>query len=164
VAGPLLGAVCVVSLGGLARHVYGRRAALIAMALAATAPFFVFNAASYFSHTLAALALILFVWAGPVLLETPRPRAALALGASLGVLGTTRYFDAVLGVLPFGVAFLWRARWAHWCVVPWAALGVAPFLAGLLWYNWRITGDPLLNVTSWGYPFIRLGLWGFGID
>jgi hypothetical protein len=134
------------------------------MALAATAPFFVLNAASYFNHAPTALALVLFVWAGHRLLEAPRPALAATLGAALGVVGTMRYFDAVLGFLPFAGAFLVHARRAHWRTVPWAALGAAPFLAGLLWYNWRITGDPLLNVTSWGYPFIKLGLWGFGID
>ena len=164
VAGPLAGAATVLATGALARASFDERTARAAMVLVATAPFFVFNAASYFNHMWAALWVVLFALAGRRLLDEPSAGAAALLGAAIGMLGITRYLSALLAVLPFAVAFLWTARRAQWRLVPVAIGGAAPFVLFLLYYNWRITGDPLLTVTSWGLPFLKLGLWGYGVE
>jgi 4-amino-4-deoxy-L-arabinose transferase-like glycosyltransferase len=164
IAGPLVGAATVLATGALARAALDERAARIAVVLVATAPFFVFNAASFFNHVYAAFWLVLFVLAGRKLLDEPSRGAAVLLGVAIGMAGVTRYYSALLAALPFGIAFLAGARRGHWRLVPLAVLGAAPFAAGLLWYNYRITGDPFTTVTSWGLPFLKLGLWGYGVD
>jgi hypothetical protein len=162
--GPMIGAATVLATGALARMALDERAARIAMVLVASAPFFVFNAASYFNHMYAAFWLVLFALAGRRLLDEPSAGAAALLGIAFAMLGVTRYFSAVLAMLPFGIAFLVWAPRAGWRLVPIAAAAAAPIFGALLYYNWRITGDALLTATSWAMPFLKLGLWGYGVD
>jgi hypothetical protein len=164
VAGPLAGAATLLATGGLARAALDERAARVAMVLVAAAPFFVFNAASYFNHMWTALWLVVFALAARRLLDEPSAAAAALLGFAISMAGITRYYSALLAVIPFAVAFLSSGRRAPWRLVPVALAGAAPLAGFLLYYNWRITGDPLLTVTAWGFPYLKLGLWGYGIE
>jgi hypothetical protein len=154
---PLCGAALLAALWRLGRRPEPLTAILV-VAIVGLSPFFLYNAASYFNHVPAALFGVLFCYFGLEYLDTPRASAAVGAGAALGALGLIRPFDVPIFALPFAIEFLLKARTRHYFFAPMLFLGGAPFLAGLLWYNWRVTGNPLLMVNSWGYPLLHLGL------
>jgi 4-amino-4-deoxy-L-arabinose transferase-like glycosyltransferase len=159
-AAPLMGAGLVYAVHRLGVITGEAPAGRFAALLLAVSPFFIFNAGSFFSHVPAALFVILFCLAGRTYLDRPRVVPGLLAGAALGALGLVRTFDVVILLVPFGVAFLRHARRPHYLRL-WAPVaGGLPFLALLLVYYEAITGNPLLPVTTWGYPLFRLGLRG----
>lgn len=110
----------------------------------ACSPFFIFNAASYHSHLAAGLLGVMAVLCLEKALA-PRPKWdwALAAGLAVGGVGLVRYISAALIAAPFALAVLRQRRWGVLAAV---ALGIAPCLAGVLWYHASITGDPLKPV------------------
>jgi hypothetical protein len=155
---PLCGAALLVALWRLGGREPEPLAAILVVAIVGLSPFFLYNAASYFNHVSAALFGVLFCYFGLEYLDAPRASAAVWAGAALGALGLIRPVDVPIFALPFAIEFLLKARARHYLLTPMILLGGAPFLAGLIWYNWRVTGNPLLLVTSWGYPLLHLGL------
>jgi len=156
---PLCGAALLIALWRLGGREAEPAAAILVVAIVGFSPFFVFNAASYFSHVSAALFGVLFCYFGLEYLDTPRPLKAVRVGVALGAVGLIRPFDVPIFAIPFVVEFLLKAHSRHYLLAPIIFLGGVPFLAGLFWYNWRITGTPLLMVTSWGYPLLHIGLY-----
>ena len=120
----------------------GVAAALAAAALFALSPFTIFNAASFFPHLFSATSALLAFWSTDRLLAEPRARWGVVLGVAIGLLGLTRLLDAVIVLAPLSTV-LARQRWFWTGSVWWIALGGAPFLLGLLGYQWALTGDPL---------------------
>ena len=157
VVNPILGCLTLVLLWRLAVMAYGRRVATLTVLGFGLSGFFLFNAASYFSHTLAGLLLVGVTYCAYRYLETPRWTYAAAIGVLVATLALTRYYTAALSVLPFAVALLrtWSIR--HWLGGAVMVAAGAPLMAFLLYYNHDITGDPLLLVTSWYDPEETLG-------
>jgi hypothetical protein len=157
---PIAGVLLVLVVHRLGVQEGNAAAGRLAALLLVVSPFFVFNAGSFFNHVPAALLLAAACLFGARFLDRPGVGVGLLLGATIGALGLTRTFDVVVLAVPFGAAFLYRARWPHYARAPTIALGGLPFLAALLLYQRAITGDALLPVTNWGYPLFKLGLYG----
>lgn len=164
--GPVFGAALLWMTAAFARQAGGVRVVFPAVLLVAVTPFFLFNAASLFSHCFAAtLLLLLFHFAERFRIDARAGDAAIA-GLALGALGVTRYFTAGLGALACLAMLLPYIRQRH--LLPGlAALATGGvFLAGLLAYDRAVTGNALQTVSGWAYPSLRLGLWSvneFGI-
>jgi hypothetical protein len=158
-AGPAAGALLLVGVAALARETAGGRAVLPSVILVAATPFFLFNAASYFSHTIAAAWMLFFWLFGTRFIQRPAAGNAALAGLCLGWLAITRYYTALLTFLPFAVALLPRLRARHVRYGLVAALAGACILVPFLAYNQAVTGSPLQTVSSWAYPKLKLGLW-----
>ena len=154
---PLLSGALLLLMARYCFRQSGHSGAIVALALIVPSPFFLFNAASFFSHVPAALFGLLFCYQALIFLETPRIRPAFLAGVALGMLGLIRPFDFVFFALPFIADFFWRAHWKHWKLTPVIILAGMPFLTAYLLYNAEITGHPSLPVVEWGYPQLKLG-------
>lgn len=155
--GPVFGAAAVLLFWFLAREIEPRRSvALGAAMLFALAPFMTFMAASHMNHV-PTLAWMLLAWWGLQRVtssEAPSPGMAMLCGLSFGVMATIRPLDAAAVAIP---AALWltgrtmrdRKRWPE---LAGAGVAIAVPLLGMLFFNARTTGDPLL----FGYEL----LWG----
>lgn len=104
-------------------------------------PYSLFNAGSLFSHPLAAL----LATATALLLEEARRRdsirVALIAGLCIGFLGLTRNVTVAAVLLAF-LPFELRSLRGWWRLAA-AGVGALPSAAALLWYQYRITGDPM---------------------
>jgi hypothetical protein len=137
-------------------------AALVAITM--LSPFVLFNGASFFNHTLAAAAVMAVCYLQLRDEAVPGFGTRVAIGFAFSVLLTTRY--EVFGVCAalYLVDRLWHRRARFLADAVPMALGAMPLGAALLYYNWQITGDPLLTTLKWGFPEIGLGLHATGID
>jgi len=138
---PLFGIATLVALWALARELHGRRVAVLAAGIVAISPFFVFNAASFFSHTFCGLMLVLGAYAATV--SDRHPAAGpLAAGASVGWAVLTRYFAGVVGAAGIAVLLVSRTRPRHLQSLARAAVGGMPFAVLLGAYNVSLSGSP----------------------
>jgi len=154
---PLLGTLSLVFLFALARRIYDDRVAILSVTSVLFSAFFVFNSASYFSHTLCGLLIILFFYCELRFFEGSKAPYALAAGLFLGLAFITRYYSTVLCALPIGLHILLRRDPRVPRAVLWTFLGTLPLLGFILIYNYKITGNPFLFVTTWMDPNERLG-------
>jgi len=154
---PLVGVLFLYTVWRLAERQAGELCGILALALVASSPFFLFNAASYFNVLPTATAGLLFCWAMLEFLDSHTLVSALAAGAALGFVGLTRSFDAILFGVPFFIQFIRTARRPHCVTAPFIIVGGLPFLAVLLITQYAVTGSALTSVTSWGYPKFKLG-------
>ena len=160
-AAPLCGGVLLFAVLKLGQKRDGALGGLLAVALVALSPFFLFNAGSYFSGISAAMMGLLFCWAALAFLEHPRWPNAIYAGLALGILGLIRNQNVVLFGLPFAVQFLLQARQRHYRLTPGIILAALPFLAALLLYNYSVFGSLMPNIHTEN-PYVRFGL--FPID
>jgi hypothetical protein len=137
---PLAGGALLMLAALLGHRRDGPLGGVLAAALVAASPFFLFNAASYFTHVSAAAGGLLFCWRAVLFLDRPQLRTALLCGVALGVLGLIRAVDAAIFALPFAAEFLWRARLRHYRLAPALGLAGMPFLAVLMGYYWLTIG------------------------
>ncbi len=112
---------------------------------------FSYWANSYWGGTVAAIGGALVLGALPRIFESKRPRDALLMGFGLGVLANSRPYEGLVFSLPVAVALLtWlgKRRGAELrltlrrVVLPLAAILLATG-AGIAYYSWRVTGNPL---------------------
>lgn len=154
---PILGLTTLVFFYILARKFFAQRVALWSLFLLSLSPFYVFNAASFFSHLSCALAALIFVF-GVYLYRQHKSLIYLIIsGCALGIMITIRYYTALIIFLPFFFFLFYQYRWRSIPVFFWIAMGSAPFVAAGFWYNFTITGSPFLPVTVWGYADEALG-------
>jgi hypothetical protein len=137
---PLVGGTLLALAAILGYRRDGPLGAMLAAALIAGTPFFLFNAASYFYHVPAAAAGLLFCWRARIFLARPQIRSAALCGATLGVLGLIRAVDVPLFALPFAVEFCRRASVRQYRLVPIIGLVGMPFLGVLTGYYWLTIG------------------------
>lgn len=154
---PLLGLISLIVFYFFARKVYDEKIALVALLAVAFTSYFVFTAASFFSHTSCTLACIAFVFCIYRWQEKQQPGYALMAGLFIGLVIVIRYFTAVLIFIPFFVTLLHRHKLKAFVLFFWMAIGSIPCLAFLFWYNHSITGNFLLPVTMWAYDNESLG-------
>jgi hypothetical protein len=154
---PALATITLFFFYKLAKKLYGNRVALWSMLMLAFTSFFIFNSASYFSHTVCQLACVLFIYCMYIFLETEKVRYGMFAGFFLGLILLTRYYTAILIFVPFFVSLIVQHRLRSFTIFWWIGLGVLPCLAFLFWYNYAITGNPLVPVTIWAYESEGLG-------
>ncbi len=160
--GPLTGTLSLGALFLLGKKVYGPRIALLAAGLTFFTSFFVFNSASYFSHTFCSLILILFVYSSLNFEDTLKSRDAAFSGFLFAVAFITRPLSALLcGLLVF-LHLLPGLRKAPRKLLPFLA-GMLPVLAFLLFYDASLTGNPFLlpmllfkQNQAWGTNFVQI--------
>jgi hypothetical protein len=158
VAAPTMALLLLFGFACLTRELVSPGAALVGTVLLVCCPFFLLNGASYFSHTPAALFSVVTVLCGVRFLKTGSILSALGAGAALGFLFIIRPFSAVLIAVPCAIELLRRAGALQYTRLAWFFLGSFPFVAGFLLYDNTVTGSPLIEPISWGYPKLHLGL------
>jgi hypothetical protein len=148
---PILGLGTLVLLYLVARKHFSERAAVYAAVTLLANPFFIFNSASYYSHTSCLFFVMLAVYAFLNWREEPSSwRQALLMGTGAGMAFLIRPFSAVLVLLPLALGVMW-VTWNHRkerSVLGAFTAGTAPLLiaaGAYLLYNYRLTGDPLLQ-------------------
>lgn len=138
---PVLGVLTLVLLYLVGRELYGARAGMLGMAITAVCPFFVLNAASYFSHA----------WCGCLLLAATlaaawatrrHDRWAAAAGFLIGWAVLTRYLTGAVVGVAIVIWMLRRAGGRRFPLMLLTALGGLPWIGLLAWYNAALTGSP----------------------
>jgi hypothetical protein len=155
---PLIGMISLVVFYCFARRFYNESVAFWSLIALALCGYFIFNAASFFSHTSCMLMVIAFVWFMRLYVEQPaRVIYAIAAGLFLGVVVTIRYYTAILVFLPFAIFLVYHLRMKAVRAFILVAIGSLPGIVFLLWYNNAITGNPFIPVTVWGFENEKLG-------
>jgi hypothetical protein len=145
----LIGWIAAVVLFRLVRRIYDERIALWSTIAMVFSSYFIFNAATYFSHMASLLEGLLFVYLAYRYLQNEKIIYAFAAGIFLGMLVMTRQLTAVIFLLPFVVYYFYKLKLRALGPLALMAVGALPFVAFFLWYNYKITGDPLVPVTMW---------------
>jgi len=154
---PLLSTLAVWLLFLLSREIADEKVALITAGCVVCSPFFVFNGASFFSHTSTLVFVLLFYYHGIRHLETKRTFTGYWLDYGLDASFLARPFTAILMSAPLILWFLFLLPWrSYWKGVLFLA-GASPAFIFYLVYNDLITGDPFLPVTTWKAPNEGLG-------
>ena len=107
---------------------------------------------SYWGGAVAATGAALVLGALPRIWEHQRPRDAVISGLGAGILATSRPMEGAIFFIPLGAALLWwvvrkknpeRLACAKHLLLPLASIlfCVAGFVA---YYNWRVTGNPVV--------------------
>lgn len=154
---PILGAVLLIVFFSFVSRFYNPRVALWSLIALALSSFYIFNSASYFSHTACALFVICFVYGCYLYFDKPKPHYLIMAGFCLALVAITRYFTAVLIFIPFLFYFIRHCKLNCIKAFFWLGVGAAPCIGFLFWYNYSITGNALLPVTMWAYADESLG-------
>lgn len=147
---------------GIARRLFGQRAAILTLLLLLASPYFLFPSATLLAHSTAAVFLMAFVYAVLRLRETPDViRWWVVAGVALSWATLTRPFSGPIFAVPWLVWLagnLWPRRngrvmagIAAFCLIGVTALGL------LLAYQYALSGSPFVS----GYQtFSRMHHWG----
>lgn len=154
---PLLGFITLLVFYFFARRFYSEQVAIWSLVALALSSFYIFNSASFFSHTSCALFALSFVFCVYLYFEKYKPVYAIGAGFFLGMIAITRYYTALLLFIPFLFYILYRYRTRSIVAFFWIGVGSAPCIIFLLWYNYTITGSPFVPVTVWAYEDETLG-------
>jgi 4-amino-4-deoxy-L-arabinose transferase-like glycosyltransferase len=145
---PTVSATLIVPLAfGVARRIFGQRAALLTLPLLLVSPYFVFSSATLLAHSTVAVLLMAFVYSVLRLREAPDAvRWWIMGGVALGWAALTRPFSAPIFAVPWLVWLgtdLWLRRNGRttvgallFCLIGATALGL------------------LLSVRAFGSPFV----------
>ena len=145
---PVVGGASVAALAIFCARIADAPAAVLAATFYALTPFYVLNAASYFSHVLCALLILILCI---VLYARPgehKSSGIVAAGAIIGVLGATRYFDLV-ALVPAVAFALGKQPLREWPrLILWMLVGFAPIVCLLMCYQYWLTGNPFATSYS----------------
>jgi Dolichyl-phosphate-mannose-protein mannosyltransferase len=160
---PTVSATLTVPLAfGVARRIFGQRAALLTLPLLLVSPYFLFPSATLLAHSTAAVLLMAFVYAVLRLRETPDAiRWWIVAGVALSWATLTRPFSGPIFAVPWLIWLagdLWPRRSGRvmggallFCLIGAGALGL------LLAYQYTLSGSPFVS----GYQtFSRMHHWG----
>ena len=138
---PICGVLSLLLVWALASELHGDRIGPLATALVASSGFFIFNAASYFSHTFCGLLLLLAACSAAA---AGRRRAVgpLLTGFFIGWAVLARYFTGSLCGIAIGALLVSRTRPHHLRALALVVAGGAPWLLFLLAYNAALSGTP----------------------
>jgi hypothetical protein len=108
---------------------------------------------SYWGGSLAAIGGALVIGALPRIMRSPATRDGLLMGVGVAILASSRPYEGAI-LAAAGISVLLHASMVGHPRATWGALSrkILPFLAamllitslGMLYYFWRVTGDPLL--------------------
>lgn len=137
---PLIGVATLALVWTLGTQLYDGRTGALSAATLAVSPFFLFNAASYFSHPWCGL--LLLAAASLAARDDRRPWwVATLTGALIGWAVITRYFTGAVAALPI-VWWLLRPGVTQPRTIALVVLGGLPWVAGLMAYDTALTGSP----------------------
>lgn len=143
IVNPILGAATVVLTSMLGARLYAPRVGVLAAVVVGVSPFFLFNGASYFSHTFCGVLLL-----GAAYLASRDDRTPawvpIAVGFLLGWAVLARYLTGVACGIPI-VLWLLRSegtRGPVWRQLALVGAGGLVWVAALAWYNMAFTGSP----------------------
>jgi hypothetical protein len=150
---PALGVLTLALVWALGARLYTPRVGVVAAAIVGVSPFFVFTAASYFSHTFCGALLLAAAW---VAARDDRNPAwvPLAIGALVGWAVLARYLTGVVVAVPI-VWWLLRPGVPRARTLLLVALGGLPWVGVLMAYNLTLSGSPWhltttpLTVSRW---------------
>lgn len=154
---PILALITLTVIYFFARRYYGDLVAIWTLLITAFSSYYIFNAASFFSHTSCLLVTVLFVFSLRLYDEKNSLLYGVLAGFFLGFALIIRYYTAVLVFLPFLVWTVAYYRFRAIRLFALMGLGGLPCLLYLLWYNYSITGHAFIPVTVWAYPLEQLG-------
>jgi hypothetical protein len=154
---PVLGTIALILFYSFAVKYYSREAALWSVAIVAFSSYFIFNAASYFSHTSCFLGILGFVWMFKRFENDRKVTYLLTAGFCLGLVSVIRYYTAVLIFFPFFAYILYHHKLRSLKLFFWIILGSLPWTMFLFWYNFSLTGSAFTPVTVWAYNDEQLG-------
>jgi len=165
---PLLGFCSFLLLVAVAKKLYSFPVAVLSSLIAVGSPFFLFLAASFMSHITCLLALVIFLYLLLRLEEGGCKSYAFWAGFALGWAFITRQLSAVAIAAPW---VAWQAsrlfrrgrRWESVKRLIAIGLGAAIPFGFQLWYNYALTGDPLLPPFLACNPHDRIGF-GDGVE
>ena len=160
---PVLGTVSVFLTYCVAARLFSKGTALLAASIFAFSPFYLFNAASFFSHTSCALMILAGVYFS-LNLEARQSSFLCGFFAACGF--ATRYYTAMLAFLPGAISALVglcrslrkseRNLALYRQAMVFIGLGACAPLALNFYYNFCVTGDPIIDPQSWYYGRGRL--------
>ena len=137
---PILGALSLALIWKLGSRLYDPRVGVSAAALVAISPFFLFNGASYFSHTFCGALLL-----GAACLAARKDRSAawvpLLAGFLIGWAVLARYFTGVVCAMPI-LYWMLRPGAPRLRTAAFVAAGGLPWVLLLAWYNVQFSGSP----------------------
>ena len=139
------------------KKIHGVTVATIATLSLLFSSFFIMNGASFFSHMLALLFILLFYYHSVLFSDTGRWRYAVLAGIWIGFAFITRPYSAILMAIPLMLFFLFRQPNRTIIGTLFVIVGAIPFLTFLFYYNYEITGDPFTMVTQWLHPNEKIG-------
>jgi hypothetical protein len=161
---PALGGLSLVLLWALGRELYGPRVGPVAAALLASSGFFLFNAASFFSHTFCGLLLLAAAYSATAA-RAGSTAAPLLTGFLIGWAVLSRYFTGAFCGVAVGVLLAARTGPRHRRALGLMVAGGAPWMVFLLAYNYALSGDPWrltttdVTVSYWFAPgFLMRGI------
>lgn len=150
---PALGVLTLALVWALGARLYTPRIGVLAAGIVGVSPFFVFTAASYFSHTFCGVLLLAAAWVAAR--DDRRPAwVALAIGALVGWAVLARYLTGVVVAVPI-VWWLLRPGVPRPRTLLLVVLGGLPWVAVLMAYNLTLSGSPWhltttpLTVSRW---------------
>jgi hypothetical protein len=153
-----LGAITLYVFYRFVKTFYDARIAMWSLLSLSFTCFYIFNSASFFSHTSSLLEGLLFIYFFYMYLRRgQRLKHALLAGAFLGLMAINRYYTATLLFLPFFIYCIVKLKGRSFRLLFWIGVGCLPSLAFFFWYNYKITGNALLPVTMWAYHDEALG-------
>jgi hypothetical protein len=162
---PVCGGLSVVLVWALGRELYGPRSGPIAAVLLASSGFFLFNAASFFSHTFCGFLLLAAAYSA-AMARNRSTVAPLLSGFLIGWAVVSRYFTGAFCGLAVGILLAARSEPHHRRALGLMVAAGVPWMAFLLAYNYTLSGDPWRLTTT----DVTVSLWlapGFlmrGID
>lgn len=143
---PLLGALTLGLVWWLGARLYNARVGVLSAAIVGASPFFLFNAASYFSHTFCGA--LLLTAACTASREDRRPAwVPLLVGFLIGWAVVARYLTGVVCGVPI-VLWLLRPGAPRLRTLLLVALGGLPWVGALAAYNAAMTGNVLRLTTT----------------
>lgn len=160
---PVLALISIFLLFKSGKKIFGFSTAALSLGLMAITPFFLFNSASYFSHTTCLAAVALFLYAYLRWTETPTVLWAAVCAFAIGYGLNTRYLTMAAITAPvLGYELLClikrKIRWTKSHFI----FGVV-LIAGLgfvFYYNYLITGNSLEAPNHYYHRWERLGFHG----
>lgn len=139
IVNPILGTLTLGLIWALGARLYHGRAGVFAAFLFGVSPFFLFNAASYFSHTFCGLLLLGAAWVASR--DDRQPVwVPLTVGFLIGWAVVARYLTGVIGAVPI-IVWLLRPGGPRLRTIGLVALGGLPWVAALAAYNEVMTGS-----------------------
>lgn len=153
---PILGALSLWVLFALARRKYDDLVAVTAVCLFGFSAFFIFNGASYFSHTACSLLVLLGYFLKDAYFDTPKPLNAVCAGFFMAFAFIVRPYTALWVFLPLCLFLPFRRNAATFLI--YGFLGALPVFLFLFYYQSQIIGNSFLNAISWySAPYRFLG-------
>lgn len=140
---PIIGAVSLLLIHAITRRLTSEKGAFFTVLVTGFSPFFLFNAASFFQHLPCLLFALLSGWLLVLFLESENKVFLVLSGVALGCAFLIREYTALWLGFSFAVGILLTRKPRVFGWLPLLGVGAALPVGLYLYYNGRITGNPL---------------------